>query len=162
MMSDHPERKTILCIDDDESILGYQRALLERRGFSVLTAASARHGLQVAASCAVAAVIVDYHMPGMNGHEVATEIKRLWPQTPVIMLSSDEEIAEYALQVVDAFISKNEAPRHLLPAITRLSGESPPVPKTPESWPELPMGNSLVNLECSPKESKFQATIASS
>ncbi len=68
-MSNLPGRKTILCIDDDSSMLGYQRELLERRGFKVLTAASARQGLQIAVACAVAAVIVDYHMPDMNGHE---------------------------------------------------------------------------------------------
>jgi CheY-like chemotaxis protein len=126
MMSNHPRSKTILCIDDDHSILGYQRALLERRGFSVLTAASARQGLQIVAACALAAVIVDYHMPEMNGHEVATEIKRLRPHTPIIMLSSDEEIAEHALQVVDAFVSKNEVPSRLLPVLTSICGENPP------------------------------------
>jgi CheY-like chemotaxis protein len=124
-MSNSPLRKTILCIDDDDSMLGYQRALLERYGFTVLTAASARQGLQIAAACAVAAVIVDYHMPEMNGHELATEIKRLRPQVPIVMVSSDEEIAEYALQVVDAFISKDEAPRRLLPVVTRICGENP-------------------------------------
>jgi len=124
-MSNHPGRKTILCIDDDDSTLRYQRALLERRGFSVLTAASARQGLQIVAACALAAVIVDYHMPEMNGHEVATEIKRLRPHTPIIMLSSDEEIAAQALQLVDAFVSKNEAPSRLLPVLTSICGESP-------------------------------------
>jgi CheY-like chemotaxis protein len=128
-MANYAGRKTILCIDDDDSILGYQRALLERRGFSVLTAASARQGLEIATACALAAVIVDYHMPEMNGHEVATEIKRIRPQTPIIMVSSDEEIAEYALMVVDAFVSKNEAPSRLLPLITRICGENPPGPQ---------------------------------
>jgi CheY-like chemotaxis protein len=125
-MSNYPARKTILCIDDDDSILGYQRALLERRGFSVLTAVSARQGLQIVATCALAAVIVDYHMPEMNGHEVATEIKRLRPHTPIVMLSSDEEIAEHALKVVDAFVSKNEASSRLLPVLSSICGENPP------------------------------------
>ena len=125
-MSNHPVRKTILCIDDDNSVLGYQRALLERRGFTVLTAASARQGLQIAVACAVAAVIVDYHMPDMNGHELATEIKRLRPHIPIVMVSSDEGIAEQVLKVVDAFVSKNEAPSRLLPVITRICGENPP------------------------------------
>jgi CheY-like chemotaxis protein len=125
-MFNYPGRKTILCIDDDESILRYQRALLERRGFSVLTAASSRQGLQIAAACVLAAVIVDYHMPEMNGHEVATEIKRIRPHTPIIMLSSDEEIAVHALQVVDAFVSKNDAPSRLLPVLTSICGENPP------------------------------------
>jgi DNA-binding NtrC family response regulator len=125
-MSNLPGRKTILCIDDDSSMLGYQRELLERRGFTVLTAASARQGLQIAVACAVAAVIVDYHMPDMNGHELATEIKRLRPHVPIVMVSSDEGIAEQVLNVVDAFVSKNEAPRRLLPVITRICGENPP------------------------------------
>jgi len=121
----YPGRKTILCIDDDDSMLGYQRALLERRGYKVLTATSARQGLQIAAVCAVAAVIVDYHMPEMNGHEVATEIKRLRPQVPIVMVSSDDGIREQALSVVDAFVSKNEASKRLLPVITRICGEGP-------------------------------------
>ena len=125
MRSNYSERKTILCIDDDDSMLGYQRALLQRRGYEVLTAASARQGLQIAAVCAVAAVIVDYHMPEMNGHEVAAEIKRLRPQVPIVMVSSDDGIREQALSVVDAFVSKNEASRRLLPVITRICGEEP-------------------------------------
>jgi CheY-like chemotaxis protein len=124
-MFNYPGRKTILCIDDDDGMLGYQKALLERRGYKVLTAASARQGLRIAAACAIAAVIVDYHMPEMNGHEVATEIKRLTPQVPIIMLSSDEEIPQHALKAVDAFVSKNDAPSRLLPVITRICGENP-------------------------------------
>ena len=124
IMSNHPTPKTILCIDDDDGILGYQRALLERRGYVVLTAASARHGLQIAAACVIAAVIVDYQMPEMKGHEVAAEIKRLKPEVPIVMVSSDDEIPEHTLKVVDAFISKNEAPNSLLPVITRVCGES--------------------------------------
>ena len=124
LMSTYPVCKTILCIDDDESMLGYQRALLERRGFTVLSAASARLGLQIAVGCRVAAVIVDYHMPEMNGHELATEIKRLRPDIPIVMVSSDDAIPEHALSVVDAFVSKDEAPRLLLPVITRICGEN--------------------------------------
>jgi len=124
-MFNYPGRQTILCIDDDDGILRYQRALFERRGYKVLTATSARQGLQIAAACVVAAVIVDYHMPEMNGHEVATEIKRLRPQVPIVMLSSDDEIPKPALNAVDAFVSKNEAPHRLLPIITRICGEKP-------------------------------------
>jgi CheY-like chemotaxis protein len=126
MRCDFPEPKTILCIDDDGGMLGYQKALLERRGYKVLTADSARQGLQIAAECALAAVILDYHMPQMNGGEVATEIRHLRPQIPIVMLSSDDEIPEQALKVVNAFVSKNEASRQLLPVITRICGENPP------------------------------------
>ena len=124
-MFNYPGRKTILCIDDDDGLLRYQKALFERSGYKVLTADSARHGLRIAAVCAVVAGVVDYHMPEMNGHEVATEIKRITPQVPIVMLSSDDEIPEQALNVVNAFVSKNEASRRLLPVIRRICGEYP-------------------------------------
>ena len=125
-MFNYPGSKTILCIDDDDGMLCYQKVLFERRGYKVLIAASARQGLRIVVACEVAAVVVDYHMPEMNGLEVATEMKRLKPQIPIVMVSSDDAIPEPALNVVDAFVSKNEAPRRLLPVITRICGENPP------------------------------------
>lgn len=125
-MPNYPARKTILCIDDDDGMLGYQRALLERRGFAVVTAASARQGLEIAVACAVAAVVLDYHMPEMNGHEVATEIKRLRPQLPIVMVSSDDWIPEHTLSMVDAFVPKDEARSRLVPTIARFCGDNPP------------------------------------
>ena len=124
MMFNYPGQRTILCIDDDDGTLCYQKALFERRGYQVLTAASARQGLRIAAVCEVTAVVVDYHMPEMNGLEFATEVKRLKPQMPIVMFFSDDAIPKAALNVVDAFVSKNEAPRRLLPVITRICGEN--------------------------------------
>jgi hypothetical protein len=42
------------------------------------------------------------------------------------MVSSDDGIAEQVLKVVDAFVSKNEAPSRLVPVINRICGENPP------------------------------------
>ena len=52
------------------------------------------------------------------------------------MVSSDDAIPEAALNVVDAFVSKNEAPSRLLPVITRICGENPSGFQKPESQPE--------------------------
>jgi DNA-binding NtrC family response regulator len=122
-MSDNSAVKTILCIDDDDLALENQKALLEQRGYAVLTASSARQGLQIAADSGVAAVIVDYHLPEINGHEVALEIKRLSPNTPIVMISSDEEIPSHVLEVVDAFVPKDQAPTRLVPVLTRICDE---------------------------------------
>jgi CheY-like chemotaxis protein len=59
----------------------------------------------------------------MNGGEVAAEIRRLRPQVPIVMLSSDDGIPEQALNQVNAFVSKNEASRRLLPVISQICGE---------------------------------------
>ena len=112
-------KRTILCIDDDEAILCYERALLERSGYTVLTAASAEQGLRLVTTCSCDAVLVDFEMPGMKGHEVADAIKLVRPELMVILLSGSD-VPMAALASVDAFVPKLEASRKLLPMITKL------------------------------------------
>jgi CheY-like chemotaxis protein len=123
-MSNHCRHKTILCIDDDEDALAYHRALLERRGFEVLTASSARRGLQILGGSAAAAAIIDYNMPEMTGDDLAAALKRNYPEMPIVMLSSDEEIPKRVLKMVDAFVPKADAASRLLPLILKICGES--------------------------------------
>jgi CheY-like chemotaxis protein len=109
----------ILCIDEDAAILCYEKALLERSGYEVLTASSAQEGLKVAITRKVDAVLLDYQMRGMNGHEVASEIKLVKPELGVILLSG-HEVPTQALALVDAFVPKLEASQQLLPMIAEL------------------------------------------
>jgi CheY-like chemotaxis protein len=114
-------KQLILCIDDDAAILQYEKALLERSGYAVLTAASANQGLRLVTMCDCDAVLLDYEMPGMNGHELAVEIKRVRPDLRVILLSGGE-VPTQALLLVDAFVPKLETSRQLLPMIEELCG----------------------------------------
>jgi CheY-like chemotaxis protein len=111
--------KLILCIDDDDAVLTYEKALLERSGYSVVTAKSAHQGLGLATTRKFDVVLLDYEMPGMNGCAAAAEIKRLRPDLLVILLSGSD-VPVYALALVDAFIPKLEASRQLLPMIGAL------------------------------------------
>jgi len=109
-------KKVILCIDDDEAILDYEKALLERSGYAVVTASSAQQGIRLATTGKCDAVLVDYKMPDMNGHQVALAIKRVRPDLMVILLSGSDVPAQ-TLESVDAFVPKLEASRQLLPVI---------------------------------------------
>jgi CheY-like chemotaxis protein len=127
MTSTHPLlKRTILCIDDDAAILGYEKALLERSGYAVLTAGSAQQGLRLVTMCECDAVLLDYEMPIMNGHQVALEIKRIRPELTIILLSGTE-VPTHALALVDAFVPKLEASRQLLPMIAQLCSQPPHV-----------------------------------
>ena len=121
--TDPPSKKTVLCIDDDASILRYEKALLERSGYEVLTASSGPQGLTLATICQCDAVLLDYEMYGMNGHEVASAIKRVKPELVVILVSGSE-VPMQALALVDAFVPKLEASQQLLPIIAELCSRS--------------------------------------
>jgi len=64
-------------------------------------------------------------MPEMNGHQLAFAIRRIRPDTPVVMFSGSE-IPEETRKLVDAVVPKTDAPRELLPTLTRLCEESSP------------------------------------
>lgn len=117
--TDPVSQKFVLCIDDDPAILSYERALLERSGYSVTTAASAQEGLRLVTTRNFDTVLLDYEMPGMNGCDVALEIKRVRPELVIILLSGSG-VPIYASTLVDAFILKLEASRQLLPTIAAL------------------------------------------
>jgi CheY-like chemotaxis protein len=112
-------QKMILCIDDSPSILEYERRLFEQSGYIVVTVESARRGLRLATLYSFDAVLVDYGMPEMNGHEFAHQLRRLRPETPVVMFSGSD-IPEETRQLVDAFVHKDGAQRDLLPTVTRI------------------------------------------
>ena len=111
---------TILCVDDEWSGLEGRRMLLEERGYQVLVATSGEEALQLFASHPTDLVLVDYHMPNMNGDVIAKRMKASQPDVPVAMLSSDEAIPESALESVDVFISKSESPTSLLEIVEYL------------------------------------------
>jgi CheY-like chemotaxis protein len=118
-----PSKKTILCMDDDAAILRYETALLERSGYAVLSAATRQQGLRLVATCHCDAVLLDYEMAGINGHDIALQIKLIKPELIVILLSG-REVPTQALTLVDAFLPKLEASRQLLPMIAELCGRS--------------------------------------
>jgi CheY-like chemotaxis protein len=120
VISPHPtSKRIILCIDSDDAVLRYEKALLERSGYVVLTAASAQQGLRLVTMCKCDAVLLDYDMRVIDGYELACEIKRVLPDLIVIMVSGSE-VPIQALALADAFVPKLEASRQLLPMIAEL------------------------------------------
>jgi CheY-like chemotaxis protein len=79
----------ILCIDDEEIGLSVRKMVLESGGYDVATALSGPEGLKLfAANPVVEAVVLEYSMPGMNGDEVAAELKRLNPKIKILLLTA--------------------------------------------------------------------------
>lgn len=119
---------TLLCIDDEPSGLQLRKILLERNGYTVITASSGRQGLDLFAAADVDLVILDYYMPGMHGDQVAAAIKQQKPHVPIIMLSAFVFTNQQALAFVDTYLVKGESPTILLGAITKLLNNNQSTP----------------------------------
>lgn len=99
---------TLLCVDDDSGIRELYDLLLTSFGYEVLLAEDGRSALELfhAKRNKIAAVILDYQMPEMNGVELATELKRFRPLLPIVMISGSNPEVETKPGCVDAALLK--------------------------------------------------------
>jgi CheY-like chemotaxis protein len=102
------KQPVILCADDSFSVLEGRKILLEENGYKVLTATNGKKAVQAFVSNAVDLVLLDYHMPQMNGDVAAMHMRACKPDVPIALLSGDEWLPPDSLDAVDAFISKSE------------------------------------------------------
>lgn len=83
---------TILVIDDERSIRGSIKEILEYEKYKVLEAEDGAAGLRLAKDENIDLVFSDIKMPRMDGMEVLEGIKMLKPELPVIMISGHGNI----------------------------------------------------------------------
>lgn len=113
-------RPLLLCIDDDESVLECMTSLLEKYEYRALPASGGLLGIRLFKEYDVDLVILDYDMPGMNGREVAGEMRRLNSKVPIIMSSGTQDVSSRVGSLVDAYIPKGAEFSSLLAAIAKL------------------------------------------
>ncbi|MBN1935753.1 MAG: response regulator, partial [Anaerolineae bacterium] len=101
-------RPKILYIDDTPAARMLVRRLLVQ-DYDLEEASDGLGGIELARQVRPDLVLVDLHMPQLNGYEVATRIKSLLPNTPVIALTADvtAHVRERVLASgCDGYISK--------------------------------------------------------
>jgi YesN/AraC family two-component response regulator len=103
--------KTILIIDDEESVLYVLRNSLLKIGheYRILTATDGKNALKYLEKYQVDLVITDYRMSGMNGLELIETIANVQPDTRMILITAfgTEEIeAEAQRHNVAAYLKK--------------------------------------------------------
>ncbi len=110
----------ILCADDNVKIREGWKELLRQNGYGVVTATDGNEAVQVFRSHAVDLVLVDYHMPQMNGDAAAARMKALKPDVPIALLSADDVMPTNSRDSVDVFVSKSEPIPRVLEIVDEL------------------------------------------
>ena len=83
--------RRILYIDDDAGTRRLVEKLLGRRGHTVVPAESGAHGVELAKEGGFDLIAVDHYMPGMDGLETLTELRKLPGCPPVVYVTGSEE-----------------------------------------------------------------------
>ena len=107
---------TILIIEDEIELVRVLRSYLEQSNFTVLSAVQGDTGLTVWAHKHPDLVILDLNLPGMDGLDVAREIRRK-SDTPIIMVTARVEETDRLIGLelgADDYITKPFSPREVV------------------------------------------------
>lgn len=81
--------RIVAVVDDDTAVCDSTRMLLEAYDFEVRSYQSAAEFLKE--SPGVSCLVVDYQMPGLNGLELVSELRKRGLSVPVIMITATED-----------------------------------------------------------------------
>jgi len=118
----------ILIVEDNEKNLKLVRDLLQAKGYATLEAGSAEEGLALARAHDPGLILMDIHLPGMNGIEAlkALRAEAATAAIPVIAITASvmkESVREVMAAGFNAFIEKPIDVRGFLDKVRGIVGE---------------------------------------
>ena len=142
--------KTILVIEDDESVSQLIRLYLAHEGYRAVTAKDGIKGLNLARSENPDLILLDLNLPGMDGSEICRSL-RGDSDVPIIMVTArvDEDERLEGLDLgADDYVTKPFSPRELMArirAVLRRSVREEDVKERHQG--QISIGNYVVDLE---------------
>lgn len=113
-------QRTILVVDDDPALRKMMANLLERIGYTPEAAADGKEALEKWQSINPDLIFLDVAMPGMNGFDVAAEIRRHeadQSHTPIIILTAYAQsyfVSQSFRKDIDDYLTKPVVPKQIM------------------------------------------------
>ena len=123
------EPATILLVDDEELLRAGVQEMLEMSGYRVITATNGHEAMACLKQHAIDLVITDLVMPKMDGVDFVEQLRQIWPDVPVIVVSGSTRniMQRYGIESIqvpgaDASLSKPFKGVDLMSQIKELLG----------------------------------------
>lgn len=114
----------ILFVDDEHQVLNGLRRMLhgQSREWELHFAPGGKEALELMAATPMDVVVSDMRMPGMDGVQLLTEVKKRFPMTARVTLSGhmDERMIMGSTKVVHQYLTKPCSPETLISVLRRL------------------------------------------
>ena len=113
--------KKVLLIDDDLTLVKMMESFLVSHGYMVMAATDGEEGLAKVRNECPDLIVLDVHMPKMNGYTFVFELKKITnANVPIIVLTAKEGMAEiFKIEGVKEYITKPLQPEVLLTHIKK-------------------------------------------
>jgi DNA-binding response OmpR family regulator len=132
----------VALIDDDPAWTEALADYFRDKGFAVRTAADGAGGLALLEGGGVDAVVLDLHLPGLDGFGVLQVLRQRLPRLTVVLASADEDenLPRRAREAgAFAFLPKTASPRLLLQTVQQALRQAAEHP-VPRPWQFLLTG----------------------
>lgn len=126
------DRKKILVAEDDPTVLGFYKDVLELEGYEVVTAINGQEALDKIGEEKPDLAILDLKMPVMDGLEVLQALYKRGDRTPIVVSTAYGELRgdlDISYGEVQAFLYKPVNPEDLSEAVRKALGVSERVGK---------------------------------
>jgi len=115
----------VLCVDDNADIADSEAELLRLVGFEARSCHSGPDALAAAATFRPSVGLIDFHMPGMNGDEVAVRLREQAAGAPLVLvavtaMSGDEVRRRLEEAGFDIHLVKPVDPHSLIAIVDQL------------------------------------------
>lgn len=100
------EGRTLLLVDDEESVLSALARALRREGYRILKASSVAEAFELLARYRVGVVVSDQRMPEGSGIEFLRKVKQIHPETVRIVLSGYTELKSVVSAINEGSVYK--------------------------------------------------------
>lgn len=122
------DKKTILIVDDSQDSVGLLSRVAERFGYNTIPAFSGEEALELFRKNKPNLITVDIGMPGMDGYELVSHIRKIDSLVPIIFVTAyamREDRERGLAHGADAYINKPVAPAELFEEVGALLNKTP-------------------------------------
>jgi FixJ family two-component response regulator len=112
-------KQVILVVDDDEAVRDSLRNLMESEGFEVRAFSNGHDLLSEASLPAIGCLVVDYHMPAMNGLELVSALRGRGVSIPAILITGNptKYVRDRAAAIAVLVVEKTRLGSYLLDCV---------------------------------------------
>jgi CheY-like chemotaxis protein len=113
------KNKRLLIVEDSWEIRELLCSVLEARGFEVRCCEDGVSALEAAVETDFHVIIADYRMPNMNGIDATKHLRRRFPASLIIGVSSDDMGKAFLAAGANAFLRKPYRTRDILTLVNQ-------------------------------------------
>lgn len=125
--------KRVLVVEDDSFARDMLASIFLQAGYNVHAASDGQEALMEMKRRRFDSVVTDCHMPRLNGVELLSVARIVWPDTPMVLVSGDQlDMPDLALRHgAYAYVQKPYEPSYLLAIVGEAIHASPGGPSCP-------------------------------